>query len=85
MEDYEHNNKGFGLAFLSIVTIMFILPAIALLSTGDTWDRFLNKYGGAVNTECWENSKHERVCRENNSCKFGRLFCIDEVYRWRSD
>ena len=49
----------------------------------DTWDRFLKKYGDPIKTECWENSKHERVCRDNNTCKFGRNFCIDEVYRWR--
>ena len=79
----EENNEGFGLAFAVIIFIAFILPSIVLLSVGDTWDRFIDKYGSAVATECWENSKHERVCRGDNNCKFGRNFCIDEVYRWR--
>ena len=49
----------------------------------DTWDRFKSKYVSAWTSECWQNSKHERVCRGDNNCKFGRNFCIDEVYRWR--
>ena len=54
-----------------------------MMALDDTWDRFLKKYGDPIKTECWENSKHERVCRDNNTCKFGRNFCIPEVYRWR--
>ena len=57
----EENNKGFGLAFVTIVFVAFVLPSILLLSIGDTWDRFVDKYGSSVSTECWENSKHERV------------------------
>ena len=81
----ENNNKGFGLAFMTIVVVMFMLPSVTLLSVGDTWERFIGKYGGSINTDCWENSKHERVCRDNNQCKFGRLFCINEVFRWRAE
>lgn len=83
MSDQANNNKGFGLSFLWIVLIAFVTPAIAVLSMGDTWERFLKKYGDPFSTNCWENSKHERVCRDDNTCKFGRNFCIEEVYRWR--
>ena len=81
----EKNSEGFGLAFLVIIFVAFVLPSIVLLSVGDTWDRFLEKYGSAVSTECWENSKHEKVCRSDNSCRFGRMFCIEEVFRWQSN
>ena len=81
----EENNEGFGIAFVTILFIAFILPSIVLLSVGDTWDRFIDKYGSAVTTECWENSKHEKVCRSDKKCKFGRLFCIEEGFRWQAD
>ena len=42
------------------------------MTLDDTWDRFVKKYTGKSN--CWENSKHERVCKEDNTCKFGRNF-----------
>ena len=81
----EENGGGLGLALLVIIFVAFVLPSIVLLSVGDTWDRFIDKYGSAVSTECWENSKHEKVCRSDNSCRFGRLFCIEEVFRWQSN
>ena len=81
----ENKNKGLGLAFTSIILLMFVLPSIALLSMDDTWERFVIKYGSPITTDCWENSKHERVCRDKNNCRFGRLFCIDEVFRWRAE
>ena len=81
----KENNEGFGIAFVTIIFVAFILPSIVLLSIGDTWDRFIDKYGSAVTTECWENSKHEKVCRSDKNCKVGRLFCIEEGYRWRAD
>ena len=81
----EENSKGFGLAFIVIIFVAFVLPSIVLLSVGDTWDRFIDKYGSAMSTECWENSKHEKICRNDNSCRFGRLFCIEEVFRWQSN
>jgi hypothetical protein len=79
----ENNNKGLGLAFMTIVLLMFVLPSVALLSMDNTWERFVIKYGSPISTDCWENSKHERVCRDKNNCRFGRLFCINEVFRWR--
>ena len=81
----EDNNEGFGVAFAVIIFIAFILPSIVLLSVGDTWNRFIDKYGSAVTTECWENSKHEVVCRSDNKCRFGRLFCIEEGFRGQAD
>ena len=79
----EENNEGFGIAFATIIFVAFILPSIVLLSVGDTWDRFIDKYGSAATTECWENSKHEKVCRSDKKCSFGRLFCIEEGFRWK--
>ena len=25
--------------------------------------------------DCWENSRHEKVCKETANCKIGRNFC----------
>ena len=83
MEPYH--NKGFGLAFLTIIFITLILPIAAMMTIDDTWDRLLQKYGDPWKSDCWENSKHERVCKGENTCKFGRNFCIPEVYRWRAE
>lgn len=80
----EANNKGFGLAFFWIFMVAFLLPVVAIMSLDDTFERFLKKYGDPFATKCWENSKHERVCKGEVVCKFGRNFCIDEVYRWRA-
>ena len=55
-----------------------------MMTLDDTFDRFLQKYGDPFTTECWENSKHERVCKGEVECKFGRNFCIEEGYRWRA-
>lgn len=83
MEPYH--NKGFGLAFLTIIFVTLILPIAAMMTIDDTWDRLLKKYGDPWKSNCWENSKHERVCKGENTCKFGRNFCIPEVYRWRAE
>ena len=78
-----YHNKGFGLAFTVIVLGFIVLPVAAMMTMDDTWDRFLKKYGDPIRSDCWENSKHEKVCRGDNTCKFGRNFCIEEVYRWK--
>ena len=73
-QNNNNNNKGFGLAFMTIVLVMFVLPSVALLSIGDTWERFISKYGSPISTDCWENSKHERVCRDENSVNLEDFF-----------
>ena len=78
-----YHNKGFGLAFLTIILFTMVLPIAAMMTIDDTWDRLLKKYGDPWKSDCWENSKHERVCKSDNTCKFGRNFCIPEVYRWK--
>jgi len=83
MEPYH--NKGFGIAFLWIIIAMFIIPVMAMMTLDDTWDRFVKKYTDPWTSNCWENSKHERVCRDDNTCKFGRNFCTPNVYRWREN
>ena len=58
-----------------------IVEATIMLSIDDGFSKFVKMRGGTG--DCWENSKHEKVCNNNNTCKFGRNFCIPEVYRWR--
>ena len=81
MEAYH--NKGFGAAFLWIIFFMLVFPAFILFTSLGTWDMFWKMH--LTDGDCWENSKHEKVCKDNNTCKFGRNFCIPEVYRWRVD
>ena len=57
-----------------IIFLTMILPVLGLFTIDDTWDRVVNKYVSAWTTECWQNSKHERVCRGDNNCKFLRNF-----------
>ena len=80
-----YHNKGFGVAFLWIIIITMLLPITAMMTLDDTWDRFLQKYGDPWKSDCWENSKHERVCKADNTCLIGRNFCIPEKFRWRAD
>ena len=85
MSNQAYHNKGFGTAFLWIIFLTMILPLIGLMFIDDTWDRVVNKYVSAWTSECWQNSKHERVCRDDNTCKFGRNFCTENVFRWREN
>ena len=62
---------------------MLVFPAFILFTSLGTWDMFWKMH--LPDGDCWENSKHEKVCKDNNTCKFGRNFCIPEVYRWRVD
>ena len=75
MSDEPYHNKGFGWAFFWIVTLTLVIPSFIMLSIDDGFAKFVQMRGGTG--DCWENSKH------NNTCKFGRNFCIPEVYRWR--
>ena len=85
-----YHNQGFGLAFLWIVLLFVIAPSLMILSIDGGFAKFVEMRG--VTSDCWENSKHERVCYNPDpeegeklaECKFWRNFCIDEVYRWRA-
>ena len=68
-----YHNKGLFSSFTIIVLVFFVLPVILTLNIDDTWDRFKVKY--FPNSECWETSKHERVCRGDNKCTLWRNFC----------
>lgn len=81
MNNQPYHNEGFGVAFSVIIIFTIILPAVLMLSIDDGWAKYKAMRG--FSGDCWENSKHERVCRDDNTCKFGRNFCIEEVYRWR--
>ena len=58
-----YNNKGFGLAFLTIIFLMLVLPAIILFTSLGTWDMFWKMH--LPDGDCWENNKHERVCKDD--------------------
>ncbi len=81
MSNEPYHNKGFGIAFFWIITLTLVIPSFIMLSIDDGFSKFVKMRGGTG--DCWENSKHEKVCKDNNTCKFGRNFCIPEVYRWR--
>jgi len=70
-----YHNKGFGIAFFYVFLLLIPLPIFGLwLVDGQDWvDRFTRKY--FANSDCWENAKHERVCKSDNKCKFWRNFC----------
>ena len=82
MSNEPYHNEGFGIAFLTIIVFTIILPALMILSIDDGFAKFVQMRG--MTGDCWENSKHERVCKDDNTCKFGRNFSIEEVYRWRA-
>ena len=73
MSDQPYDNEGFGLAFLTIVFLMLIIPAILLLTTMNTWETFFTMH--LPDGDCWENAKHEKVCKGEVDCKFMRNFC----------
>ena len=50
-----------------------IFPSIIMLSIDDGFSKFWKMRGGSG--DCWENAKHERVCKGEVTCKFGRNFC----------
>ena len=61
--------------FFSGVLLFFILifPAIILFISLGTWDTFVRMH--IPDGDCWENAKHERVCKPTANCKIGRNFC----------
>ena len=60
--------------FYGSIFIFSFGPPIIILFIDDGWAKYtaMRGFGG----DCWENSKHERVCKDENTCKFGRNFCI---------
>jgi len=68
-----YHNEGFGLSFLAIVFFMLVFPAIILFVSMGTWDTFVKMH--IPDGDCWENAKHERVCKQTANCKIGRNFC----------
>ena len=83
-----YHNEGFGWAFMWIIIMFLVLPSIMILSIDNGFAKFVEMRG--VTGDCWENSKHERVCSVPTEgaklaeCKFWRNFCTEEVYRWRA-
>ena len=83
-----YHNEGFGWAFMWIIIMFLVLPSIMILSIDNGFAKFVEMRG--VIGDCWEFSKHERVCSVPTEgaklaeCKFWRNFCTEEVYRWRA-
>lgn len=69
----QYHNKGFGVAFIAIIFGTLILPAIILFITLGTWDIFIKMH--LPDGDCWENARHEKVCKQTANCKIGRNFC----------
>ena len=44
-----------------------------ILSIDDGFNKFAKMRG--LNGNCWENSRHEKVCYPTANCKFWRNFC----------
>ena len=55
-----YHNEGFGWAFMWIIIMFLVLPSIMILSIDNGFAKFVEMRG--VTGDCWENSKHERVC-----------------------
>ena len=68
-----YHNKGFGIAYMWILLLVLIFPAILLFVSMGTWDTFVKMH--LPDGDCWENAKHERVCKGEVDCKFLRNFC----------
>ena len=73
MSNRPYHNEGFGVAFSVIIIFTIILPAMLILSMDDGWDIFVQMH--LPDGDCWENAKHERVCKQTANCKIGRNFC----------
>ena len=52
---------------------MLVFPAMILFVSLGTWDTFVKMH--IPDGDCWENAKHERVCKGTVTCKIGRNFC----------
>jgi len=76
-----YHNEGFGVAFMWIIGLLIVFPAIMILSIDDGFAKFVQMRG--MTGDCWENSRHEVVCynpdpdegQKQANCKFWRNFC----------
>ena len=71
--DEPYNNEGFGIAYMWILLLVLIFPAILIFVSMGTWDTFVKMH--LPDGDCWENARHERVCKETANCKLWRNFC----------
>ena len=71
--DEQYNNEGFGIAYMWILLLVLIFPATLLFVSMGTWNMFWKMH--LPDGDCWENARHERVCKETANCKIGRNFC----------
>ena len=74
MNNEPYDNEGFGSAFIAIIFMMLIIPAILLFTSMGTWGIFVQMH--LPDGDCWENAKHEKVCKGEVDCKFLRNFCV---------
>ena len=74
MSNEPYNNEGFGVAYMLLLFFILIFPAIILFISLGTWDTFVRMH--IPDGDCWENAKHEKVCKGEVDCKFLRNFCV---------
>ena len=70
-----YHNKGFGIAYMWIIISVLIIPMTLIFLSMGTWDMFWKMH--LPDGDCWENAKHEKVCKQTANCKIGRNFCDD--------
>ena len=56
--DEPYHNEGFGVAYILLLFIILILPAIILFTSLGTWDMFWKMH--LPDGDCWENSGMRR-------------------------
>ena len=74
MSDEPYHNKGFASAYIMLVFVVVIFPAILLFTAMGRWGIFVQRH--LPDGDCWENAKHEKVCKGEVDCKFLRNFCV---------
>ena len=73
MSNEPYHNEGFVSAYIMLIFMVLIFTAILLFSSLGTWDLFVQMH--LPDGDCWENAKHEKVCKGEVDCKFLRNFC----------
>ena len=74
MSDEPYHNTGVASAYIMLVFVVLIFPAILLFTSMGTWGIFVQMH--LPDGDCWENAKHEKVCKGEVDCKFLRNFCV---------
>jgi len=64
MSSQAYHNKGFWQAYLLIIVLVIVVPkSLIMMSLGEDHRKTFYRMW-LEPSNCWETSKHERVCRE---------------------